>query len=70
MRTQQPKLTDLLQSASEQQLVDLVLALNDEEQGLAERVAELLPPPDLSGIKDEVGRAGCGAALPALGGHV
>ncbi|KAL4451335.1 hypothetical protein ABPG77_009407 [Micractinium sp. CCAP 211/92] len=53
--SQQPKLTDLLLSASKEQLVSLVRELDDESGGsLAERVAALLPPPDLRGIKDEV----------------
>lgn len=52
--SQQPKLTDLLLSASKEQLVSLVRELDDESGGsLAERVAALLPP-DLRGIKDEV----------------
>ena len=44
----QPKLTDLLKSASKEQLVSLVLELNGEVPGLEGRVAALLPPPDLT----------------------
>ncbi len=45
----QPKLTDLLKSASKEQLVSLVVHLNDDAGGELEgRIAALLPPPDLS----------------------
>lgn len=51
----QPKLTDLLKSASKEQLVSLVVSLNDDADGTLEgRIAALLPPPDLSV------RMGCG----------
>ncbi|KAL4420752.1 hypothetical protein ABPG75_010408 [Micractinium tetrahymenae] len=52
---QQPKLTDLLQSASKEQLVTLLLELDGESGGgLADKVAALLPPPDLRGIQAEI----------------
>lgn len=52
---QQPKLTDLLQTASKQQLVTLLLELDGESDGgLAGRVAALLPPPDLRSIQAEI----------------
>lgn len=44
-----PKLTDILHTASKEQLVSLVLDLNDEAGGsLEDRITALLPPPDLS----------------------
>lgn len=46
---QQPKLPDLLQSASKEQLVALVLSLNQQAGGQLEgRIGDLLPPPDLT----------------------
>ncbi|KAI7836813.1 hypothetical protein COHA_009314 [Chlorella ohadii] len=51
----QPKLTDLLKSASKEQLVSLVVHLNDDAGGELEgRIAALLPPPDLSGVKASI----------------
>ncbi|PRW33887.1 tethering factor for nuclear proteasome STS1-like isoform X2 [Chlorella sorokiniana] len=47
----QPKLTDLLKSASKEQLVSLVVHLNDDAGGELEgRISALLPPPDLSRV--------------------
>ena len=56
---QQPKLTDLLKSASKEQLVSLLLDLNGEVPGLEGRVAALLPPPDLTVRRRVEGWVGC-----------
>jgi hypothetical protein len=67
---QQPKLTDLLKSASKEQLVSLVLELNGQVPGLEGRVAALLPPPDLTVrglVAGWVGREGTALARMACG---